>query len=85
MDDVPIHTAQVVVSETANCSFELLPHSTNSPDLVPSDFFLFSKLKSHLLGHHFRNNNKAISAVKEFLEDQDATFFYDGIAILKYQ
>ena len=60
-----------------NCYPILLTHKT----LVPSDFFLFPKFKSHLYGYHFENN--VIHAVEEFLEDQYATFFCDGIAILE--
>jgi hypothetical protein len=30
-----------------------LPHPPYSPDLAQCDFFLFSKLKIHLKGHHF--------------------------------
>ena len=30
-----------------------LPHPPYSPDLAPCDFYLFSKLKSKLKGHHF--------------------------------
>jgi len=30
-----------------------LPHPPYSPDLAPCDFFLFPKLKTHLIGYHF--------------------------------
>jgi len=30
-----------------------LPHPQYSPDLVPCDFFLLPKLKTHLKGHNF--------------------------------
>ena len=30
------------------CGFEILPHPPYSPDMAPSDFYLFPKLKSHL-------------------------------------
>jgi transposase len=30
-----------------------LPHPPYSPDLAPSDFFLFPKLKTNLKEHHF--------------------------------
>ena len=35
-----VQTDQVAVAESANCDFELLPHSPYSPDKAPSDFFL---------------------------------------------
>lgn len=80
-DNMPIHTAQVTAAEPANCSFQLLPYPPYSPALAPSDFFLFSKLKSHLHGCCFGNNDEIICAVKGFLEDQDITFC-DGIVML---
>ena len=82
---MPIHTAPVAAAEAANCGFELLPHAPYSPDLAPSDFYLFPKLKTHLRGHHFGNNNEVIHAVEEYLEAQDATFFRDGIAMLEHR
>ena len=65
-DNAPIHTAQVSVAKAANCGFELQPHPSYSPDLTPSDFFLFAKLKFHLHGHHFWNNDEVICVVEEF-------------------
>uniref|UniRef100_A0A673AZF9 Tc1-like transposase DDE domain-containing protein n=1 Tax=Sphaeramia orbicularis TaxID=375764 RepID=A0A673AZF9_9TELE len=84
-DNVPVHTAQVAVAEAHNCGFELLPHPPYSPDLAPSDFYLFPKLKSHLRGRHFRNDDDVVHAVEEFLGDQDVTFFRDGIVMLEHR
>lgn len=53
LDNEPVHTAQVAVAELANRGFELLPHIPYLPDLGPSKFFLFSKLKSHIRGRYF--------------------------------
>jgi hypothetical protein len=36
--------------------YELLPHSLHSPDLAPSDFFLFVDLKRMLAGKKFSTN-----------------------------
>lgn len=82
-DNAPVHTAQVAVAEAANCGFELLPHPPYSPDLAPSDFFLFPKLKSELRGHHFRTDDEVIHAVEEYLQAQDASFFQEGIGMLE--
>ena len=84
-DNIPVHTAQVAVTEAANCGFELIPHSPYSPVLAPSDVW-FSKLKLHLCSCHFRNNYEVLWVVEEFFffEDQYATFFHDGNAILEH-
>ncbi len=43
-DNAPVHTSQVAVASATKCGFELLPHPPYSPDLAPSDFFLFPNL-----------------------------------------
>ena len=49
-DNAPAHTSQVTMTAATVCGFEILPHPTYSPDMAPSDFYLFPKLKSHLRG-----------------------------------
>jgi len=52
----------------------VLEHPANSPDLAPSDFFLFQKIKQILKGRHFddtddiRSNTTA--ALKAILQNQ---------------
>ena len=81
-DNAPVHTAQVAVATAANSGFELLQYPAYFLDLAPSDFYLFPKLKSHLHGRLFRNNDDVIHAAEEYLGDQDSNFFREGIAIL---
>ena len=56
-DNMPIHTTQVTVTEATNCGFELPPNPHYSPDLAPSDFFLFPKFKSHQHDSHLGKND----------------------------
>jgi hypothetical protein len=42
--------------------YELLEHPSYSPDLAPSDFFLFPKLKLFLAGQRFSSNQEANAA-----------------------
>lgn len=44
-DNAPAHTSQIGVNAASECGFEILPHPPYSPDLAPSDFFLFPNLK----------------------------------------
>ena len=82
-DNAPIYTARFTVGKAANGSFELLPHPSYLEDLTPSVIFLFFKLQSHPCDRHF-GNNEVICVVEEFLEDQDASFFCDRVAILEH-
>ena len=65
------------------CGFEILPHPPYSPDLTPSDYYLFPKLKYVLRGKRFETNNDVIEAVDAFLRVQKFSFFYEGIAKLE--
>ena len=51
-DNAPAHMSQVAMAAATECSFEVLPHPTYSPDLA-SDFYLFPKLKTNLCGWNF--------------------------------
>lgn len=82
-DNATPHTAQLSVTTAAQCGYEILPHPAYSPDLAPSDFFLFPKLKEKLRGVHFDDEDEVIHAVTTFLEDQDSSFYRDGLMALE--
>jgi len=46
-----------------------LEHPPYSPDLAPSDFYLFPKLKLFLAGQRFSSNQEAIAAVAGYFAD----------------
>jgi len=52
-NNAPAHTALSIREFLAKKNIPLLPHPPYSPDLAPCDFYLFSKLKLKLKGHHF--------------------------------
>ena len=64
-DNALAHTSQVAMTAATECGFKILPHSPYSPDMAPSDFYLFPKLKSHLCGTQYRSNEGVIEAVNE--------------------
>jgi histone-lysine N-methyltransferase SETMAR len=49
-------------------NFIHVPNPPYSPDLSPSDFFLFGSLKRHLLGRIFTTEKELIDAVEDFLQ-----------------
>ena len=55
-DKALAHTSQVAMTAATECRIEILPHPPNSPDMAPSDFYLFPKLKSHLRGTQYGSN-----------------------------
>lgn len=52
-DNAPAHSALTIRQFLASRQVATLDHPPYSPDLAPSDFFLFPKLKSALKGNHF--------------------------------
>lgn len=68
-DNAPVHTAVISKAAVKECNFTELPHPPYSTDLAPSDYYLFSKLKSGLRGRKFSNDNEVIAAVEEHFAD----------------
>ena len=47
-DNARVHTCKVAMDAVERNGYELIPHPAYSPDLAPSDFFLFSNLKKDI-------------------------------------
>ena len=78
-DNAPAHKSQVAMTAAAECGFEILPHHSYSPDMAPSDFYLFPKLKSHFRGTKYGSNEGVIEALNEYLGDQKKAFYFERI------
>ena len=81
-DNAPAHMSQVAMAAAPDCIFKVLPHLPYSPDLAPSDFYMFPKLKTNLRGNNFRSNEGVIDAVNEYLGDQYEDFHFEGTSKL---
>jgi histone-lysine N-methyltransferase SETMAR len=64
--------------------YELLEHPPYSPDLAPSDFCLFPKLKLFHDGQRFSSNQEVIAVVKGNLADLTKNHYRDGIMALEH-
>jgi transposase len=73
-DNARPHSAAATVNLLNSWGWEILSHPTYSPDLVPSDFHLFPKMKKHLRGQRFHANEDVQNEVKKWLHAQDAFF-----------
>ena len=65
--------------------YEWLEHPPYSPDLAPSDFCLFPKLKFFLAGHRFSSNQEAIAAVEGYFADLTKNHYRDGLMALEHR
>jgi histone-lysine N-methyltransferase SETMAR len=59
--------------------WEVFEHPAYSPDLTPSDFHLFPKLKEILGGRRFKSDEEVKDAVKEWLNGLAAEVCDEGI------
>ena len=78
-DNAPAHTAQKTITKITELKYELLQHSPYSPDLAPSDFWLFPHLKKFLRGKHFSSNEEVIAVLEEYFAVLAESHFHDGI------
>jgi len=65
-DNARFHTCQLAIDAVEKNGYELIPHPPYSPDLPPSDFFLFPNLKKGTRGRHFRPDKEVVAAVVEW-------------------
>ena len=47
LDNAPAHKSVVAMAAVRDCSFELVDHPPYSPDLAPSDYFLFPNMEKN--------------------------------------
>ena len=59
-----------------------ISHLPYSPDLEPSDFYLFGPLKESLRGRHFSSDKEIKTAVRKWLKTQPVEFYDEGICAL---
>ena len=75
-------TCKVSMDAVERNGFELIPYPAYSPDLAPSDFFLFPNLEKDIRGLHFRFDKEVVTAVEEWVNGKDPDFFSSGLMAL---
>lgn len=81
-DNAPVHTARVAKLALKETGFEEIDHPPYSPDLAPSDYFLFSNLKKDLRGKRFGSDEEMKAAVQEHFDSQNKINFFNGLKAL---
>ena len=74
-DNARPHTARATVEAINSLGFSVLPHPPYGPDLAPSDFHLFPKLKEYLRGCHFDSNEELERTVRRWIRAQSVEEF----------
>ena len=82
-DNARVYTCKVAMDPVERNVYELIPHPAYSPDLAPSDFYLFPNLKEDI--RHFRSDEEVVAAVEEWFNGKDAEFFTSGLMALEHR
>jgi histone-lysine N-methyltransferase SETMAR len=78
-DNARPHTAEITKKHLLHLGWETLEHPPYSPDLAPSDYYLFRSLQHFLNGKTFESHEKIHSAVDEYANSKTMEFFRNGI------
>jgi len=74
-DKAPAHRALATQKNLYYLGFQCLDHPLYSPDLAPSEYHLFPRLKKQLKGRHFSSDAEVIAAAETWLDGQPSDFF----------
>jgi [histone H3]-lysine36 N-dimethyltransferase SETMAR len=78
-DNARPHISSSVRNRLIDYGWELLPHPPYSPDLAPSDYYLFRTLSNCLQGKTFKNRDEVKAYLDVFFRQQPAQFYKNGI------
>jgi len=73
------HSAHVTTALLKKFKWDILDHPPYSPDIAPSDFHLFLRLKKHLAGKKFDDDDEVQKEVMTWFKGQAADFYNSGI------
>ena len=69
LDNCRVHNSKYTEKEMQLSVFERAPHPPYSPDLAPSDFFLFGYVKGKLGGQSFKTREELYDAIVKIIKD----------------
>ena len=81
-DNAKPHVSKNVQETLDDLGWEILPHPPYSPDIAPSDFYLFRTLQNDLNGREFKNMEDMKIYLKEFFDSHPRSFYRKGIGML---
>ena len=73
------HTCGIASRKIEELGFKLAPQSPYSPDLAPSDYYLFANLRRFLSGKYFSTNSEVIHATEDYFRCLPENHFSKGI------
>lgn len=82
-DNAPAHSARDTTEKLKQLRYEVVEHPPYSPDLAPSDYFLFPRLKNWLAGKRFHSNDEVEAETNAYFEGLDGDHYKMGIEMLE--
>lgn len=78
-DNAKPHKSRKTMEVLQKLNWTLMEHPPYSPDIAPSDFYLFRNLQNHLSGVRFKSCEEAKNEVISFFQSKNRDFFKNGI------
>jgi len=82
-ENAPAHRALATQKKLIYLDFHCLDHPHFSPDLAPSDYYLFLDWKKQLKVRNFSSDPEVIAAAETWLDGQPSEFFLSGLQKLQ--
>lgn len=82
-DNAPAHKSAITMAKLNDLRYELLHQPPYSPDLAPSDYYLFPNLKRWLQGKRFTSNDEVIAETNAYFEGLDKEYYLKGVQMLE--
>ena len=81
--NAPAHKSIATTAKINDLKLQLLLHPPYSPDLAPSDYYLFPNLKRWLINKKFSSREEIIDAAEEYFAELPENYFSDEIKKLE--
>lgn len=81
-DNARPHVAQSVKTYLETLKWEVLPHPPYSPDIAPSDYYLFRSMAHGLAEQRFHSHEDTKKWIDSWIAAKDESFFRRGIHML---
>ena len=78
-DNAPSHTAKPVKETIEAFSWEILSHAACSPDLAPSDYYLFASMGHALSDQYFTSYENVRKWLDVWFASKERQFLWSGI------
>jgi hypothetical protein len=73
-ENAPSHMGKVTIAKISELGMSQIPHPPYSPDIVPSDFFLFGDLKHKFQRCFYDSADEPFSVITDLMENLENRF-----------